>query len=167
MKINIPKVISAVPMAEYAPKLEGKFLHVWVNPPMQKLREYERLRTTLQQEAIEDIQKRMGTNGNEQKAEGGEQSAVSGQQSEGAFARVLAQAATWLRVMKTTQQNLDGLDPKMLTWYSEIWSQGPQDTRWAVDELNDLQMQDPAFLSWMISATWRARAEHLERKKKV
>lgn len=40
MKINIPRVVVAVDMSEYAPELAGQYLHVWVNPPLDKLGEH-------------------------------------------------------------------------------------------------------------------------------
>ncbi len=33
MKIDVPKIVAAVDMAEYAPELAGNFLHIWVNVP--------------------------------------------------------------------------------------------------------------------------------------
>lgn len=43
MKIEIPKVLAAVDLAEYAPELKGKFLNIWVNLPADKLAEHFRL----------------------------------------------------------------------------------------------------------------------------
>ena len=57
MKIVIPKVIVAVSMAEYAPELEGKFLQVWVNPPMQILKAYDDLVTSLQARELESARR--------------------------------------------------------------------------------------------------------------
>ncbi len=43
MRINIPRVVVPVSLAEYAPELQGQALHVWVNPPMEKLNEFRAL----------------------------------------------------------------------------------------------------------------------------
>lgn len=45
MKINIPKVLVAVPMEDYASELAGNALNVWVNPPMELLIEHMALVT--------------------------------------------------------------------------------------------------------------------------
>jgi len=57
-------------------------------------------------------------------------------------------------------------DP-LLAWYVDLWSQGPEPTHWTMEEAQEIQQQDPAFLSWMIGATWEARKAHMDRKKKV
>lgn len=116
MKINIPKVIVAVEMSEYAPELAGQCLHVWVNPPLDVLGAHLALAAQLQQ------------------------------------APVSAETAN--------------LQDPLLTWYVNVWSQGPEPTRWTLDEAQEIQRDDPAFLSWMISATWEARKVHMDRKKK-
>lgn len=71
----------------------------------------------------------------------------------------------WLRIKK--EQPTEGIDHRLLTWFIEIWNHGPAESRWDVDELLELEAQDPSFLSWMIAQTWQARAEHIERKKKT
>ena len=43
MKIEIPKVLTAVDLAEYAPELKGKFLNIWVNAPLDVLSRYVEL----------------------------------------------------------------------------------------------------------------------------
>lgn len=43
MDIVIPKVILTVDFGEYAPAMAGKFLHVWVNPPRDFLREHDEI----------------------------------------------------------------------------------------------------------------------------
>ena len=112
MKINIPKVIVPIDMAEYAPELAGTCLHVWVNPTLNKMNEHASL------------------------------------------------AASALSVEVLTSDNL-------LAWYLDLWNQGPAETHWTLEELHDLEEKDPAFLSWMITVTWNARREHMDRKKKV
>jgi hypothetical protein len=56
---------------------------------------------------------------------------------------------------------------ELLQWYADLWSQGEADSRWTLDELRAIEQDDPAFLSWMITATWEARRAHMDRKKKV
>ena len=56
---------------------------------------------------------------------------------------------------------------ELLKWYAFVWSQGEVESHWTVDELKEIEQEDPAFLSWMIGATWEARKAHMDRKKKV
>lgn len=44
MEIKIPKVLTAIDLGDYAEALKGQFVHVWVNPPMEVMREHEALR---------------------------------------------------------------------------------------------------------------------------
>jgi len=81
--------------------------------------------------------------------------------------RTFDQLSHWLTVKKNSSEKADEIDQQLLDWYAEIWSQGPPDTAWTVDELRTLESQDPAFLSWMIAQTWKTRAEHIEHKKKA
>lgn len=118
MKIEIPRVVVPVDMSEYAPELAGQYLHVWVNPPLDKLGEH----------------------------------------------LMLAAQAT-LSPTSAPSPDKRGED-QLLEWYVEVWSQGPEPTHWTLEEIHDIQQQDPAFLVWMIQATTTARREHLERKKK-
>ena len=62
----------------------------------------------------------------------------------------------------------EGVSLALLEWYAEAWSQSPDEkSHWTAQELRTLEQEDPTFLSWMIAQTWKARAEHMERKKKV
>lgn len=159
MKIQIPKVVLAVSIVEYAAELEGKYLHVWVNPPKAKLQEYDELVRQLQARELESARQTLlpdgptGSNGAD---------ALKGQTI---LARTFDQVAHWLKIRQ--REKPEGIDRALLEWYAEIWSQGPQDTQWTVEELRTLEEQDPAFLSWMIAQTWKTRAEHVERKKKT
>jgi hypothetical protein len=151
MKITIPKVILSVDMVEYSPELAGKYLHVWVNPPKDKLQEYDDLVTALQARELETAQRKLFPEGEEKEESG--------------LLRSFHVLTHWLKIKR--EEKAEGIDEKLLRWYAEIWSQGPEDARWTVEELRTLESQDPAFLSWMISHTWATRTEHLQRKKKV
>jgi hypothetical protein len=152
MKINIPKVIMQVSLAEYAPELQGSYLHVWVNMPMQMLKTYNDLVTDLQARELESAKRML-----EMPAQDTARSPLW---------KAFDQAAHWVS-RKKAEDKTEGVQPAMLAWYANLWSQGPEDTQWTVDELHTLEQADPAFLSWMITRTWQARAEHMEQKKKV
>ena len=153
MKIEIPKVIVPVDFGGYAAELAGKFLQVWVNPPQDVLSAYTSLVTELQQAELAEAQKTL-----EPESEPAEKDA-------GTISKTLAQLKRWLNIKQTTPPK--GINPRMLEWYAALWSQGPEATHWTLAELETLEFKDPAILSWMISQTWKARVEHIERKKKA
>lgn len=154
MKINIPKVIVQVDMVSYAPELDGQLLHVWVNPPMEKLSKYNDLVADLQAQELQNAEQILFP-----------PSVVVANEVKGPIAGAFAQMKHWVASKK--EKPADGLAQELLEWYAEIWSQGPEETHWTLDELRALEAQDPTFLSWMISQTWKARGEHIERKKKA
>lgn len=53
---------------------------------------------------------------------------------------------------------------------TEIWSRGPEDTRWSVADIialqNNCMETDPALWSWMVSRTMEMIAEHRAQSKK-
>ncbi len=157
MKISIPKVIASVQLGEYAPELQGKFLHVWVNMPKEKLQQYDDLVTSLQEQSLAEAQKTLESNSDSQADD-------KDQQSDG-VRRLINQLKLMLH--KKRDRKVDAVDVKLLQWYVEMWSQGPEETRWTVEELQQLEEQDPAFLSWCITRSWLERNEHIQRKKKA
>ena len=156
MKITIPKVLIPVHLGEYAPELQGKFLHVWVNMPREKLQEYDDLITSLQEKSLAEAQRTLESSG--------QTSNVERQKSEG-IGKVFDQLKAMIN--RKRDRKVDAVDVKLLQWYAEMWSQGPEEERWSVEELQELEAQDPAFLSWCIARSWTERSEHIQRKKKV
>lgn len=154
MKINIPKVVVPVNMVSYAEELQGQFLHVWVNPPMEKLNQYNQLLTDLQSQELQNAEQILFP-----------PKAVVDNEVKAPVAGAIAQLKHWVGSKK--EKPAEGIAQGLLDWYAEIWSQGPAETHWSAEELRTLEAQDPTFLSWMISQTWKARSEHIERKKKV
>lgn len=154
MKITIPRVVTPVSLANYAPELDGKNLYVWVNPPKDKLQAYNETVLSLQAQDVEEARQTLFP------AE-----SSSEKKEESALLKAYGLVSRFLSLKK--ERKPEGLDQKLLDWYAEIWSQGPQDSHWTVDELRVVESQDPAFLSWMIAQTWNVRSEHIERKKKA
>ena len=145
MRINIPRVVIAVPLKDYAPELDGQHLHVWVNPSIARLNEFRNLVADMQERDLDKVQTRI---------------------------EAPAEPATGLRGMVQSlkrmarSRQVQRVDERILAWYAELWSQGPADTHWTVRELQQLEEQDPAFLGWLINRSWEVRSEHIERKKK-
>jgi hypothetical protein len=112
MKINIPKILKAIPLEEYAPELEGQALQVWVNPTREMINRYNEMITE-----------------------------VHGNPS-------------------------PETNNKVKAWYAEMLSQGPEDTRWTVEELTELESKDMTFITWLMSSVLTAWTEHKTYKKK-
>lgn len=142
MKINIPKVIVGVDMGEYAPELAGRMLQVWVNLPLDVLSEHLAMAARLNQTPSV-----LPPTGTTRASPPNIPAGVFGGESALTFEG-------------------DGQEG-LLKWYAFVWSQGEVESHWTVDELKEIEMEDPAFLSWMIGATWEARKAHMDRKKKV
>lgn len=140
MKINIPKVIVGVDMGEYAPELAGRMLQVFVNPPLDMLSELSAILVKLIPPVKAPTIKKDG------EAEKLDPAVINPQPA--------------LSFQGDAEEGL-------LKWYAFVWSQGEVESHWTVDELKEIEQEDPAFLSWMIGATWEARKAHMNRKKKV
>jgi hypothetical protein len=54
---------------------------------------------------------------------------------------------------KNIQEQLGALERELWEWYAEIWSKGPPETVWTMDELAELSANAPDFLNWMIAKT--------------
>lgn len=154
MKINIPKGVVAIELSEYLPEMAGQKLFIWVNPPLEKLHAYNALVLDMESESIE--QARTTLFPDKPADETGKLSALQ---------KVHAIANRFIVAKKLRKP--DSLDQRLLDWYAEIWSQGPAGTGWTAEELRIVEANDPAFLSWAITRTWQARAEHIDRKKKA
>lgn len=153
MQIEIPKVVVPVPMRGYHEALEGKFLHVWVNPPMAKLDEYQALVTAMQARELESAKATLFPEADKDLPEASP------------MKQAFERAVEWVRVK--TGRKSETYNRDLLAWYIEVWNQGPAETRWSMDEIRQIEQADPAFLAWMISQTWQARTAHIEQKKKV
>lgn len=56
--------------------------------------------------------------------------------------------------------------PAILDWYARLWSQGEPDTHWTVDEMKELDGQDPALFDWMKRRSVQMVIQHRTREKK-
>jgi len=61
-------------------------------------------------------------------------------------------------------------DERVGAWFSEIWSQGPDDTHFTQDEVITLAHScaeyEPGLWNWLVSETSKLLAEHYSAKKK-
>ena len=64
----------------------------------------------------------------------------------------------------------DASDEQVGKWFSEVWSQGPEDTHFTADEVVKLATlcaeYEPGFWSWIIRQTSQLITEHYISKKK-
>jgi hypothetical protein len=57
--------------------------------------------------------------------------------------------------------------PAILDWYARLWSQGEDaQTHWSVDEMKELDTQDPAMLEWMKRRSVQMAIQHRTQEKK-
>lgn len=147
MKIEIPKVIMAVDIEDYAAELKGKKLHCWLNPPLKVLAEYSLIQTEMYHEEFEKNIER-------------------GKKAEGKKALEAAQDNFREMLEQKREEPIERMDPKRLEWFVQVFSQGPQDSHWTLEELIVLEEEDPGFLEWMIRTYWQKRQQHLSDKKK-
>jgi hypothetical protein len=128
-KINVPKVVRPLKLAEYAPEFEGEIL-VWVNPPRSILSMYAGLAGA----------------------------------AEGALVELRA-AGT-----EEAAQKVEKTGRALIEWYAGIWSQGPEDTRWPVEQIKELIEgtvdTDPRLWPWLAAQTLRMISEHRAMVKK-
>lgn len=129
MKFEIPRITRALNLAEYAPEWQSLAIHVWVNPPMKLLQEYDQALATARQ-AIKD-------------------GLVEGYSAEEAILKVAS-------------------DLKRI--FAELWSQGPEDTHWTPEEVEQLVAEtaetDPGLWLWLRNRSIELIKAHRQQIKK-
>jgi hypothetical protein len=71
---------------------------------------------------------------------------------------------------KEAASRLVAVGNKMIAWHGEIWSQGPEGTRWTEEEIDEListtRETDPMLWPWLMRRTNELIQEHRRRLKK-
>jgi len=134
-KILAEKIVEPLDLGEYHAQFAGQVMQVWVNPPIAVRQRYAAIRRQI--EGIwEEIKEELKAKKKLAAERSQEREALSG--------RLLKEQAEWL---------------------SQIWSQGPEDTRMTAEEVERLRSEsqetNPRLFSWLISRTIRLMAEHL------
>lgn len=142
MKIDIQKVIVQVPLSEYAKDYKeagNPFVHVWVNIPRAMLvkrdeldTEYMRLMTEVDM-AKKEFRERFNATKSKNERE-----------------RLLRNNQKW---EGEQQAKIEDYTTRNYAWFVELWSQGPEDTHWTVDELRALAETDHLLLGWLADRT--------------
>jgi len=139
MKIEIQKVIVKVPLAEFAESYQSAgdpILHVWVNIPRALLQKREELDTEYTRLYFDaEIQARN-------------------------FREKYESTKDRERLVRENEKEQDAIQAKLEdyklrshAWFSELWSQGPENTRWPVDDIIELENSDHMLLGWMADKT--------------
>lgn len=140
--IKIRKITKRLEFADYAPEYgPDDHLLVWVNPPREKLLEYEQIR-----EENETLIEGM-------KALSEDPEAVSDD------------------ARKELAEKLMGASDGYYAWFAEIWSQGPDETTHQSAEMvkqfaTEAQGVDPQLWIFAIARSWALIQEHLSGTKK-
>ena len=135
MKLNLPKLIRPIPLADYAPEMEfqedGKtpaVVQVWVNPPQALLAQHGELR-----QRADAANKRLGRD------------APAGDD------------------LKALALELSEVGQALAALYAELWSQhADPETHWTADGVLALSANDtnPDLFGWLTSRTVRLINEH-------
>lgn len=120
MESNFGKIVLPIDLGEYHKSYAGRYLQVWVNPPLGKKHELEELMVELPK-----IKKRM-------------------------LASLDDSAGPESPVWPEYRAELKRLIQKSLAGLAEVWSQHEDaESHWSVTEVRAVYDTDPAFFSWM------------------
>jgi hypothetical protein len=137
-KILAERIVEPLDLGEYHAQFAGQMLQVWVNPPLATRQRYAGIRRE-----AEEIRKEV--------------------------AEEVKAPSTALPPVAPLRADRDERAGRLLTeqaaWLSEIWSQGPEDTRMTAEEVERLRSEsqetNPRLFAWLISRTIHMMAEHL------
>jgi hypothetical protein len=136
MKLNIPPTLQPLDLGDWNLEAKGQVIHIWVDPPQDVLRK----RDAFRREYIDFMAGLL-------------------QKPEVPAGKIkLAAKAVWEKKLQEKKQHLERIEefikswnPKVHTWYAELWSHGPEGTHWTVDELDVLRLDNPNLLNWLIA----------------
>lgn len=151
MKFKIPKILRPLRLSEYAPEFgEEAVIQVWVNPPRDALNEHTALALASQaatkrfQEAMKRLQE-----AEKNKVENLEDLITAGTEASKEMAEI---------------------GKKLLAWFSTLWSQGPEETRWSMEDVTALVEHaaetDPKLWEWLTDESIALIVEHRTLAKK-
>lgn len=148
-KISVPKIVRTLDLGEYAEEMRGTAVQVWVNPPRGLLMEYSGLAAAIValRVDLQDVARLAD--------------AAQGTEDKQAEIRLRAEPLA---------QRLDEIGRGQMEILAQLWSQGPEDTRWTVEDVQALVSQcadsDPALVPWLRERTMQMIAEYRAGQKK-
>lgn len=139
-------------LSGYSTDLKGETFQVWVDPPRSLRQEYDELLLKVQQDEIRRVTSELTPDPGSDKSQSG------------VFASVIKRAQALLNLRERNVQRAEGTDICILKWYVNIWSQGANPI--TLEECQRIEDENPAFLGWLITETWRMIHENQVRQKK-
>jgi len=132
MKFDIPKIIRPLEMSAYAEEMEGLALQVWVNPTRNIKNDFTDLQVSLIGLRV-DIEE------------------------------LLAAENAADKKVETLNKKVDVVNVSIYEWYSNILSQSSDpDARVSVDDLKEIEAEDPALWIYIATGIQALIGEHLE-----
>lgn len=155
MKITIPKVVKPLYLRDYAEGFgvdpesgQDAPLWVWVNPPLDVLREYDEVQTEITKGMAELVLKKRA------------------ESEEGAVVEI--RSSLYLEAFDPEERA--GHSKRIENFLAVIWSQGKPETQMSADEVHELiesaAETDPAFPLWLQNRTLEMIREHRAGRKK-
>jgi hypothetical protein len=138
MKLNIQPILKPLDLGEYDPEhMQGQSLQVWVNPPLNTLNELDELNREFTRRSTNLLYPDKGDKRD--------------------LAKRTADFDDWFSSVFLHQTN---------AWYARILSQGPEETRWKADDLDEVYQASPGLLKWIKESVMQLINEQGTAKKK-
>jgi uncharacterized protein YydD (DUF2326 family) len=145
MKDIFKKIVRTLNLRDFAPEMEAE-IQVWVNPPRAVLTEYSGL-----VEAVRSIRTELDSISAQLEDK---QEAETGRQRAGELA-----------------QRLNEVGRAQMEIFAQLWSQGPEETRWTIQEIEQLVERaadtDPALWLWLCRRTLEMITAYRQGQKKA
>jgi hypothetical protein len=134
MRFEYRKITLAVDLGEYYEAYQGKFVHVWVNPPRAKRLEGEMLMRQAGRWLEEQIQAL--------RAEGPKSKPT------------IAEAVRRMLQPGGRPDIVKEISDRTHAWIADIWSQAPDpEAHWTADEVRQMDETDPRLFEWLAQRT--------------
>jgi hypothetical protein len=139
-----PKSVRFLPFQPYDPEnsgLKDAGIWVWVDPPRAFLVEYDQIQSGFAAFLQAAVQRKPAKTKN---------------------------IMTWLstRLHLRNAPRVADYHHALYDWYARLWSQGPEDTHWTVEELDQINEHNPDFLEWLFRSSMLQIAAHRTEIKK-
>jgi rRNA maturation endonuclease Nob1 len=159
VQINLNKIIKPLNISEYDPK-SPQALQVWVNPPVKLLQEYDEL-TKKRNEILLELFKLTV----EEKKKNRNADAKPGEDVKDAPEAAPSLSEEEIKEKREKyKKDLDKLGEKFVLIYSNLWSQGAEETHCSVENIKefiqDSKDHDPGFWGFLTDTTITMIIEH-------
>lgn len=160
MKLNIPRKVEVLKLADYSTGFGDAVFHVWVNPPRRLLINHDDILSRVKAATNGLILLQSELMRLEAEKEKDKEKAKS----------IDEQISVIQKRKEEGVERVSRINEEMITWLSEIWSQGPEETRMSIEETSEFLKtsleEDPAFNEWITSKTIQLIQDHTRAIKK-